>query len=70
MRDWSVEPAKTEANGKPSNGSRGPLTSAQKVVASSTSETQGAPQAFGRESKHFSEIRVLHRDVRTVNFSV
>ncbi|KAK1358039.1 hypothetical protein POM88_051295 [Heracleum sosnowskyi] len=64
MRNWMVEPVKAEANGKPSNGSRGPLTSAQKVVASSTSVTQGAPEDFARESKHFTEIRVLHREVR------
>ncbi|KAK1357045.1 hypothetical protein POM88_050301 [Heracleum sosnowskyi] len=47
MRNWIVEPVKTEANGKPSN-----------VLV-----TQGAPEDFGRESKHFTEIRVLHREV-------
>ncbi|KAK1358013.1 hypothetical protein POM88_051269 [Heracleum sosnowskyi] len=65
-RNWIAEPVKTEANGKPFNGSRGPLTSAKKIVASSTSVTEDAPEDLGRESKHFTEIRVLHREVRIV----
>ncbi|KAL8123218.1 ribonuclease TUDOR 1-like [Apium graveolens] len=61
------------ANGKPSKVSGGPLTSAQKVVTEANgkpSDGSGqkvvAPEDFGRASKHFTEIRVLHRDVRIV----
>lgn len=66
MRNWITEPEKTEANGKTSKQSRGPVASAQKVTASSAPAAKAAPDTFGRESKHFTELRVLHRDVRTV----
>ncbi|CAA3011936.1 staphylococcal nuclease domain-containing 1-like [Olea europaea subsp. europaea] len=45
---------------------RAPLTSAQRLAASSTSATEVAPDPFGREAKHFTEIRVLNREVRIV----
>ncbi|CAL5373189.1 unnamed protein product [Camellia sinensis] len=42
------------------------LTSAQRLAASSASSNEVAPDPFAREAKHFTEIRVLHRDVRIV----
>ncbi|CAL9094210.1 unnamed protein product [Musa textilis] len=42
------------------------LTSAQRLSASSASLTEVAPHPFGREAKHFTETRVLNRDVRIV----
>ncbi|KAK1394688.1 hypothetical protein POM88_013744 [Heracleum sosnowskyi] len=66
VRNWIAEPEKTEASGKTSKQSHGPLASAQKVTASSAPTAKAAPETFGRERKHFSELRVLHRDVRIV----
>uniref|UniRef100_A0A1D1XRH2 Ribonuclease n=1 Tax=Anthurium amnicola TaxID=1678845 RepID=A0A1D1XRH2_9ARAE len=51
-------------NGEVSTESRPTLTSAQRLAASSSTEV--APDPFGREAKHFTEIRVLNRDVRIV----
>lgn len=42
---------------------RAPLTSAQRLAVSSASSTDIPPDPFGREAKHFTEIRVLNRDV-------
>ncbi|CAK9172613.1 unnamed protein product [Ilex paraguariensis] len=55
-----------ETNGESSAGSRGPLTSAQRLAASSVSFNEVAPDPYGREAKLFTEIRVLNRDVRIV----
>ncbi|KAJ4959753.1 hypothetical protein NE237_019663 [Protea cynaroides] len=55
-----------EPNGEASSEPRQPLTSAQRLVASAASSTEVAPDPFGREAKHFTEIRVLNRDVRIV----
>lgn len=55
-----------EANGESSGETRAPLTSAQRLAASSATITEVAPDPFGREAKHFTEIRVLNRDVRIV----
>ncbi|KAF9607540.1 hypothetical protein IFM89_036902 [Coptis chinensis] len=55
-----------EPNGEASAEPRPPLTSAQRLAASAASSTEVSPDPFGREAKHFSEIRVLHRDVRIV----
>lgn len=56
-----------EINGDDANGdatdSRPALTSAQRLAASASSEV--APDTFGREAKHFTEIRVLNREVCT-----
>ncbi|PWA71963.1 TUDOR-SN protein 1 [Artemisia annua] len=60
-----IEVPSDEPNGDSSTESRGPLTSAQRITASS-SFTEVSPDAFGREAKHFTEIRVLNRDVRIV----
>ncbi|KAL6996806.1 Translin-1 [Sarracenia purpurea var. burkii] len=51
-----------EASGEP----HVPLTSAQRLAASTVSSTEVGPDPFGREAKHFTEIRVLNRDVRIV----
>ncbi|XP_074309223.1 ribonuclease TUDOR 1-like [Silene latifolia] len=40
------------------------LTSAQKVASSGPTTIEVAPDPFGREAKHFTEMRTLHRDVR------
>ncbi|KAJ0973495.1 hypothetical protein J5N97_021454 [Dioscorea zingiberensis] len=55
-----------DTNGEGSAKGPLPLTSAQRLSASMTSSTEIAPDAFAREAKHFTEIRVLHRDVRIV----
>lgn len=57
------ELAADEADGEASAGNRGPLTSAQKLAASPAITTEISPDPFGREAKHFTEIRVLNRDV-------
>ncbi|XP_076911502.1 ribonuclease TUDOR 2-like [Bidens hawaiensis] len=54
-----------EPNGDTNGDSRSPLTSAQRIAASSAFN-EVSPDAFGREAKHFTEIRVLNRDVRIV----
>ncbi|XP_019167393.1 PREDICTED: ribonuclease TUDOR 1-like [Ipomoea nil] len=56
----------SEANGDSSADPRAPLTSAQRLAASTASITEVAPDPYGREAKHFTEIRVLNRDVRIV----
>ncbi|XP_073098920.1 ribonuclease TUDOR 1 isoform X2 [Elaeis guineensis] len=63
-----VEPEITtnDANEEVSTEARMALTSAQRLVTSTASSTEVAPDPFGREAKHFTEIRVLNRDVRIV----
>nr|GMC75257.1 staphylococcal nuclease domain-containing protein 1-like [Ipomoea batatas] len=55
-----------EANGDSSAEPRAALTSAQRLAASTASITEVAPDPYGREAKHFTEIRVLNRDVRVI----
>ncbi|KAI8529309.1 hypothetical protein RHMOL_Rhmol12G0215400 [Rhododendron molle] len=57
-------------NGGASAEPHAPLTSAQRLAVSSASSTEVPPDPFGREAKHFTEIRVLNRDVRIVLESV
>ncbi|KAL9682194.1 hypothetical protein QQ045_013987 [Rhodiola kirilowii] len=52
-------------NGEPSTESRAPLTSAQRLAVSGVAN-EVSPEPFGREAKHFTELRVLNRDVRIV----
>jgi len=59
-----TEMTSDEANGEVSTEPRPPLTTAQRFAASATTEI--SPDPFGREAKHFTEIRVLNRDVRIV----
>lgn len=60
-----TEIASAEPNGEASSESRAPLTSAQRLaVSAAPSEVSADP--FGREAKHFTELRTLNRDVRIV----
>ena len=52
-----------EPNGEVYAKSHAPLTPAQRVVASSASSTEIAPDAYGKEAKHFKVTHVLNRDV-------
>ncbi|XP_034706766.1 ribonuclease TUDOR 1-like [Vitis riparia] len=63
---FEPETSSDEPNGEVSAKIRVPLTSAQRVAASSASSTEIAPDPFGKEAKHFTETRVLNRDVRIV----
>ncbi|KAL5724528.1 Translin-1 [Ranunculus cassubicifolius] len=60
------EVASDEPNEEVSAEHQGQLTSAQRLAASTTPSTEVSPDPFGREAKHFTEIRVLNRDVRIV----
>lgn len=42
---------------------RAPLTSAQRIAASTVSTTETVADPFALEAKYFTEIRVLNRDV-------
>ncbi|KAI6675794.1 hypothetical protein NL676_003700 [Syzygium grande] len=55
-----------ELNGVASTEPRAPLTSAQRLAISAASAADVSPDPFGLEAKHFTEIRVLNRDVRIV----
>ncbi|KAG0488209.1 hypothetical protein HPP92_007020 [Vanilla planifolia] len=55
-----------DVNGEVSAEVRAQPTSAQKLLASQASAAEVAPDPFGREAKHFTEIRTLNRDVRIV----
>lgn len=59
-----ADPSSQEQNGETAAEPRGQMTSAQRVAA--VDSTEVAPDPFGREAKHFTETRVLHRDVRIV----
>ncbi|KAI3944395.1 hypothetical protein MKW98_006556, partial [Papaver atlanticum] len=64
-----VEPeaaSTNEANEDASAESR-PLTTAQRLAASLASSNEVVPDSFGREAKHFTETRVLHRDVSSLS---
>lgn len=55
-----------DANAETSSETQPSLTTAQRLAASTVSTTEVAPDPFGREAKHFTEIRVLNRDVRDI----
>ncbi|KAJ3678211.1 hypothetical protein LUZ60_002014 [Juncus effusus] len=61
-------PAASETNGDSSTpaDASAPLTSAQRLATSSLQNTDKPPEPFGREAKHYTECRVLNRDVRIV----
>lgn len=63
--DTVIEPeiSNDESNGDATAESHAPLTSAQRLVASTASVPEVAPEPFGREAKHFTETRVLNREV-------
>lgn len=54
-------------NGEDSEGTPAQLTTAQRLVASAAS-TEIPPDRNGREAKHFTETRVLNRDVSCLLF--
>ncbi|CAN6470492.1 unnamed protein product [Victoria cruziana] len=60
-----IEPevTSTETNGDAPAENQLPLTSAQKLAASAAVSGEVQPDPFGREAKHFTETRVLNRDV-------
>lgn len=53
-----------EPNGESTTENRAAPTSAQRLASSAASVTEVAPDPYGREAKHFTETRVLNRDVR------
>ncbi|XP_016443873.1 ribonuclease TUDOR 1 [Nicotiana tabacum] len=55
-----------EPNGESTTEPRATPTTAQRLAASATSVSEVAPDPYGREAKHFTETRVLNRDVRIV----
>ncbi|KAJ6800938.1 ribonuclease TUDOR 2-like [Iris pallida] len=55
-----------ETNGEASTEARSTPTTAQRLAASAASSMEVSPDPFGREAKHFTEIRVMNRDVRIV----
>lgn len=60
----TVSETETTSNGTNGDGSetRAALTSAQRLAASSA-PPEVAPDPFGMEAKHFTELRTLNRDV-------
>jgi len=54
-------------NGEDSEGTPAQLTTAQRLVASAAS-AEIPPDRYGREAKHFTETRVLNRDVSYLLF--
>lgn len=50
-------------NGDVSAEPRAPLTSAQRIAASTASTNETVAVPFALEAKYFTEIRVLNRDV-------
>ncbi|KAG9150885.1 hypothetical protein Leryth_003009 [Lithospermum erythrorhizon] len=55
-----------DQSGDTSSQTRAPLSSAQRLAASSAVGNDVSPDPFGREAKHYTEVRVLNRDVRIV----
>ncbi|XWS60174.1 hypothetical protein CRYUN_Cryun07bG0012700 [Craigia yunnanensis] len=55
-----------EQNGDVSAEPRAPLSSAQRLTASSAASAEVSPDPFGAEAKYFTELRCLNRDVRIV----
>ncbi|KAL9229368.1 hypothetical protein vseg_004842 [Gypsophila vaccaria] len=58
-----VEGRSDKPNGESKAEPRAQPTSAQKLTSGPTA-IEVAPDPFGREAKHFTEMRTLHRDVR------
>jgi staphylococcal nuclease domain-containing protein 1 len=58
-----TEPLADGSNGDAPLGSGATLTSAQRFAQSVTASSEVPPDPFAREAKHFTEIRVLNRDV-------
>nr|KAJ0226708.1 hypothetical protein LSAT_V11C100035560 [Lactuca sativa] len=65
-----IEVPSEETNGENNNSkSRGPLTSTQRILASS-GFNEVSPGPYRREAKHFTKIRVQNRDVQIVHEGV
>ncbi|KAL6650681.1 hypothetical protein ACP70R_009606 [Stipagrostis hirtigluma subsp. patula] len=65
--DAQVEaPGDNDVNGVVSAEAQEPMTAAQKLVAHTSTYFEIPPSQFGREAKHFTESRVLNREVRIV----
>ena len=65
-----IEVPSEETNGENNNSkSRGPLTSTQRILASS-GFNEVSPGPYRREAKHFTKIRVQNRDVSNILFSL
>ncbi|KAJ0111997.1 hypothetical protein Patl1_01347 [Pistacia atlantica] len=58
-----VDTTSDEINGDISSGSQGPLNSAQRLAASAGTTTD---DPYAVDAKHFTELRVLNREVRIV----
>lgn len=58
-----TEPLAEGSNGDAPSGSAAPLTSAQRFAQSVTAASEVPPDPFAREAKHFTELRVLNKDV-------
>jgi len=63
-----ADQSSNQQNGETAAEPRGQMTSAQRVAA--VDSTEVAPEPFGREAKHFTETRVLHRDVSLLSPAV
>ena len=59
-----------EQNGDVSAEPRAPLTSAQRLSASSAASAEVSPDPFGPEAKYFTEVRCLNRDVSELRLYV
>ncbi len=57
------------ANGEAST-TPAPMAAAQKLLASADIYSEVPPDRFGQEAKHFTETRVLNREVSYYFFSV
>lgn len=55
----------TETNGDALAEPRGPLTSAQRIAAS-TAASNEVTDPYAAEAKYFTEIRTLNRDVNSL----
>eukprot|EP01018_Ginkgo_biloba_P017900 Gb_32409 [translate_table: standard] len=60
----SSEVALDETNGEAESAPS--ITSAQRLAASTAMSSEVLPDPYAREAKHFTELRVLNRDVRIV----
>lgn len=57
----STEIVSDDTNGEVESSSS--LTTAQRLAASTAVATEVLPDPYAKEAKHFTEIRVLNRDV-------
>ncbi|KAG9150762.1 hypothetical protein Leryth_002916 [Lithospermum erythrorhizon] len=63
---FETEIVSDDQSGDTSAQTRAALSSAQRLAASSAVGNEVSPDPFGREAKHYTEVRVLNRDVRIV----